>query len=147
MQSSLYFCFLFSLSGCLLHSNLPLFGAVYSVDSWGYFGRGGRRCTLLPEAQVWKVEKSKGKVQFASTTVFTRIGAAVLIWFFAPQVRRLFKHCTRQIYFFYPSYSIIEKLPFLPYLRCSKPVKPGQYSVLPSHILRVLLTKYGKVAQ
>ena len=30
---------------------------------------------------------------------------------------------------------------------CSKPVKPGHYSVLPSHILRVLLTKYGKMTQ
>ena len=34
-------------------------------------------------------------------TVFTRISAAALISFFAPQVPRLFKHCTRQIYFFY----------------------------------------------
>ena len=30
-------------------------------------------------------------------------------------------------------------------LLCSKPVKPGHYSVLTSDILRVLLTKYGKV--
>ena len=30
--------------------------------------------------------------------------------------------------------SFIEKLPFRPYLLCSKPVKPGHYSVLPSHI-------------
>ena len=29
--------------------------------------------------------------------------------------------------------SFIEKLPFRPYLLCSKPVKPGHYSVLPSH--------------
>jgi len=43
--------------------------------------------------------------------------------------------------------SFIEKLPFRPYLLCSKPVKPGHYSVLPSHILRVLLTKYGKMTQ
>ena len=28
-----------------------------------------------------------------------------------------------------------------------KPVKLGHYSVLPSHILRILLTKYGKMAQ
>ena len=41
--------------------------------------------------------------------------------------------------------SFIEKLLFRPYLLCSKPVKPGHYSVLPSHILRVLLTKYGKL--
>ena len=41
----------------------------------------------------------------------------------------------------------IEKLPFRSYLLCSKPVKPGQYNVLPSHILRVLLTKYGKMMQ
>ena len=40
----------------------------------------------------------------------------------------------------------IEKLPFRPYLLCSKPVNAGHYSVLPSHILRVLLTKYGKMA-
>ena len=37
--------------------------------------------------------------------------------------------------------SFVEKLPFRPYLLCSKPVKPGHYSVLPSHILRVLLGK------
>ena len=43
--------------------------------------------------------------------------------------------------------SFIEKLPFRPYLLCSKPVKLGQYSVLPSHILHVLLTKYGKMMQ
>ena len=44
--------------------------------------------------------------------------------------------------------SFIEKLPFRPYSLCSKPVKPGQhYSVLPSHILRVLSTLYGKMAQ
>ena len=43
--------------------------------------------------------------------------------------------------------SFIEKLPFRPYLLCSKPVKPGHYSVLPSHILRVLLSKYGKMTQ
>ena len=43
--------------------------------------------------------------------------------------------------------SFIDKLPFRPYLLCSKPVKPGHYSVLPSHILRVLLTEYGKMAQ
>ena len=43
--------------------------------------------------------------------------------------------------------SFIEKLPFRPYLLCSKPVKAGHYSVLPSHILRVLLTKYGKMVQ
>jgi len=30
---------------------------------------------------------------------------------------------------------------------CSKPVKPGHNSVLLSHILRVLLTKYGKMTQ
>ena len=30
--------------------------------------------------------------------------------------------------------SFIKKLPFRPYLLCSKPVKPGHYSVLPSHI-------------
>ena len=41
----------------------------------------------------------------------------------------------------------IEKLPFGLYLLCSKLVKPGHYSVLPSHILRVLLTKYGKMMQ
>ena len=41
---------------------------------------------------------------------------------------------------------VIEKLPFRPYLLCSKPVKPGHYSVIPSHILSVLLTKYGKMA-
>ena len=34
-------------------------------------------------------------------TVLTRIRAAALIEFFAPQVRRLFKHCIRQVYFFY----------------------------------------------
>ena len=28
-----------------------------------------------------------------------------------------------------------------------KPVKLGHYSLLPSHILRVLLTKYGKMVQ
>ena len=43
--------------------------------------------------------------------------------------------------------SFIEKLPFRPYFLCSKPVKPGHYSVLPSHILRVFLTKYGKMTQ
>ena len=43
--------------------------------------------------------------------------------------------------------SFIEKLPFRPYLLCSKPIKPGHNSVLPSHILRVLLTKYGKMVQ
>ena len=43
--------------------------------------------------------------------------------------------------------SFIEKLPFRPYLLCTKPVKPGHNSVLPSHILRVLLTKYGKMTQ
>ena len=43
--------------------------------------------------------------------------------------------------------SFIEKLPFRLYVLCSKPVKLGQYGVLPSHILRVLLTKYGKMAQ
>ena len=43
--------------------------------------------------------------------------------------------------------SFIKKLPFRQYLLCSKPVKPGHYSVLPSHILRVLLTKYGKMTQ
>ena len=41
--------------------------------------------------------------------------------------------------------SFTEKLLFRPYLLCSKPVKPEHYSVLPSHILRVLLTKYGKL--
>ena len=41
--------------------------------------------------------------------------------------------------------SFIEKLPFGPYLLISKSVKPGHYSVLPSHILRVLLTKYGLI--
>ena len=45
------------------------------------------------------------------------------------------------------SISFIEKLPFRPYLLCSKPVKPGHNSVLPSHILRVLLTRYGKMTQ
>ena len=34
-------------------------------------------------------------------TVFTRMSAAALIKFFAPQVQRLFKHCTRQFYFFH----------------------------------------------
>ena len=43
--------------------------------------------------------------------------------------------------------SFIEKLPFRPYLLCSKLVKPGHYNVLPSHILRFLLTKYVKMAQ
>ena len=43
--------------------------------------------------------------------------------------------------------SFIEKLPFRPYLLYSKPVKPGHYSVLPSYILRILLTKYGKMTQ
>ena len=43
--------------------------------------------------------------------------------------------------------SFIDKLLFRPYLLCSKPVKQGQYSVLPSHILHVLLTKYGKMMQ
>ena len=43
--------------------------------------------------------------------------------------------------------SFIEKLPFRPYLLCSKPVKPGHYSVLTSDILRVLLTEYGKMTQ
>ena len=43
--------------------------------------------------------------------------------------------------------SFIEKLSFRPCLLCSKPVKPGHYSVLPSHILCVLLTKYGKMTQ
>ena len=39
--------------------------------------------------------------------------------------------------------TLIEKLPFRPYLLCSKPVKPGHYSVLPSHILCVLLANYS----
>ena len=42
--------------------------------------------------------------------------------------------------------SFIEKLQFRPYLFCPKLVKPGHNSVLLSHILRVLLTKYGKMA-
>ena len=36
---------------------------------------------------------------------------------------------------------------FRPYLLCSKPVKPGHYKALRAHILRVLLTKYGEMAQ
>ena len=41
-------------------------------------------------------------------------------------------HCVEAI-------SFIEKLPFRPYLLCSKPVKPVHYSVLPSRILRVIV--------
>ena len=41
--------------------------------------------------------------------------------------------------------SFIQKLPFRPYLLCSQPVRPGHYSVLPSHTLRILWSKYGKM--
>ena len=34
---------------------------------------------------------------------------------------------------------------FRPYSLCCKPVKPGHYSVLRSHILRVLLTLFGEM--
>ena len=36
---------------------------------------------------------------------------------------------------------------FRPYLLCSKPVKPGHNRAIRAHILRVLLTKYGEMAQ
>ena len=40
-------------------------------------------------------------ISIRSVTVFTRISAEALIQIFAPQVRRLSKHFTIQIYFFY----------------------------------------------
>jgi len=35
---------------------------------------------------------------------------------------------------------------FCSYLLCCKPVKLGLYSALRAHVLRVLLTQYGKMA-
>ena len=56
---------------------------------------------------------------------------------------------TDYYYYYYYAFSVfsVRILPFRLYLLSSKPVKPGHYSLLPSHILHVLLTKYGKMAQ